>query len=101
MGQKALSVAFGTLILLAHRADRAEGKTGNTNGAATGSTNGSTDSASKALGWTATAALEVLPVVLAAQNKSGSASSSGTKKNPLESLIGAFSSIGGRPKSSS
>lgn len=64
--QKALSIAFGTLILLAHCADK---KAVPASGAAQGQ---------QKVPWTAQAALEVLPVVLAAgkMGRPGSAGSS-------------------------
>jgi len=66
--QKALSIAFGTLILLAHCADRKREKGLPASGAAQGQ---------KEVPWTAQAALEVLPAVLAAgARRPGSAGSS-------------------------
>lgn len=75
--QKALSIAFGTLILLAHAADRADaaptqGPGGNEN----------------KIGWSAEKALEVLPAVLEFANKSGG--SKGSKGSiSFEGAVGA------------
>jgi len=86
--QKALSIAFGTLILLAHCADKKGAPAG---GAAKGQNK---------VPWTAEAALEVLPVVLAAGKKGrpGSAgSSSGILSAMGEALKRASGAGAGRP----
>lgn len=66
--QKALSIAFGTLILLAHCADRK----------AKGSPSNGSSQGQKEVPWTAQAALEVLPVVLAAAGKRPGSAGSGS-----------------------
>jgi hypothetical protein len=82
--QKALSIAFGSLILLAHCADKADaapikGPDSQVKG----------PDGNDKIAWTAAKALEVLPAVLELTNKSGGSRGSSKGSISFEGVVGA------------